>query len=551
MADQALLPDPTSLHLLHIETEGNVITMVVRTTSSEAKCSLCEKTSTKVHSRYTRLLADLPWMGCAVRLKLHLRRFFCQNPQCQRQIFAERLPNVVAPYARRTVRLHDLLTLIGFAVGGEAGRKLAKGMKLSTSPDTLLRLIHTAQEISHPTPRVLGVDDFAFRRRRTYGTILIDLEKRIPVDLLADREAATLAKWLQEHPGVEIISRDRGGDYAKGAKEGAPNAKQVADRWHLLKNLSETMQSYFLRKPSQLKAASAEPTSASSGETVPTVPWHTGLTKRQEEKSQKYHQERVERYQKIHDLFAKQVDVANIARQVGLSRQSVYTYLQMKQPPPRTRIHRQGRSHLDPYKDYLIRRWNEGCRSAQQMYREIKEQGYTGSSSAVQRFIAPWRALKGQARSFKSVEPKHEAMITPDEGKKKRPPTALQVAHWITFKEEQRLDWQKTYLARLCQADQEIAQTYELIQNFTLMLRERQGEQWDSWLKVVKEQGVAELQSFAQGLERDYDAVKAGLTLKWSQGPVEGHVHRLKLIKRQTYGRASFGQLRKRVLQCS
>jgi transposase len=169
----------------------------------------------------------------------------------------------------------------------------------------------------------------------------------------------------------------------------------------------------------------------------------------------------------------------------------------------------------------------------------------------VGRFIAPWRALKGQAHKFKSVEPKPETMIHPDEGKKKRPPTALQVAHWITFKEEQRLDWQKAYLARLCQADQEIAKTYELIQDFTTMLRERQGEQLDSWLSVVKEQGVAELQSFAQGLERDYDAVKAGLTLAWSQGAVEGHVHRLKLIKRQAYGRAGFDQLRKRVLQCS
>jgi transposase len=348
MAEQALLPDPTSLHLLHRQAEGNVITLVVRTTACEAKCSLCEETSTRVHSRYTRLLADLPCIGHAVRLKLHLRRFFCEKPECQRRIFAERLPHVVAPYARRTLRLHQLLTLIGFAVGGEAGRKLVAGRKLSTSPDTLLRLIHTAQDPSHATPRVLAVDDFAFRRRRTYGTILIDLEKHLPVDLLPDREAETLAKWLIEHPGVELVSRDRGGDYAKGAKQGAPDAKQRAARWHLVKHLSESMHRSFLRKPPPLKAASAEPTSNSAQEAGRTVPWHTGMTKRHEDKSQQDHQERVERSHEIQELFAKQVDVANIARQVGLSRQGVYLALQMKQPPPRTRIHRPGGSNLEP-----------------------------------------------------------------------------------------------------------------------------------------------------------------------------------------------------------
>jgi transposase len=553
MTDQTLLPDPNSLHLLQIETEGNVITMVVRTVATEAPCPLCKSSSTKIHSHYIRLLADLPWMGYAVCLKLHLRRFFCQNAECQRKIFAERLPTIVAPYARRTIRLHDLFTLIGFVVGGEVGKKLVEGMHLSTSPDTLLRLIRATPDNQFATPRILGVDDFSFRRRRTYGTILIDLEKRIPIDVLPDRESATFREWLVAHPGVEIISRDRGGDYAKGAKEGAPNAKQVADRWHLLKNLSETMQSYFQGKQPQLKAAmkEQEATSQPKEQEMPVVPWHIGRTKQEEEKIQQFHQERLERYHQIHDLYAKKIDVANIARQLGLSRQSVYNYLQMKQPPERTHIDRRHKSLLDSYKEYLIRRWNEGCRNAQLLYRELKAQGYTGSSSAVGRFIAPMRALKGKARSFKSVEPETAIMINPDEGKKKRPPTALQVAHWITFKGEQLLDWQKEYLKRLCEADQEIALTYDQIQSFTSMLRERHGERLDAWLKQVEEQGVAELQSFAQGLQKDYDAVKAGLTLVWSQGPVEGHVHRLKLLKRQAYGRASFQTLRKRVLHCS
>lgn len=183
------------------------------------------------------------------------------------------------------------------------------------------------------------------------------------------------------------------------------------------------------------------------------------------------------------------------------------------------------------------------------MYREIKEQGYAGSETAVGRFVAPLRAKKGKARSFKAVEPELATMVQPEEVKKKRPPTALQIAHWMTFKEDQRLDWQQTYLTHLCETDPQIAQTYELIQEFTTMLREREGERFDEWLARVEKQGVSELQSFANGLKKDYDAVKAGLTLEWSNGQTEGQVHRLKLLKRQMYGRGRFDLLRKRVLK--
>jgi transposase len=379
---------------------------------------------------------------------------------------------------------------------------------------------------------------------------LIDLERRVPIDLLPDREAATLKKWLEDHPGVEIISRDRGGAYADGARQGAPEAQQVADRWHLLSNLSETMKGFFLNKKAQLDALVQKPSeNLSEEEAFELTPWYAGtaLSKRQEAKSVQLHQERVERYYQIRDLYAKNVDPANIARQVGISRQSVYAYLKMKEPPARTRIHRQYKPLIDPYKEYLIKRWNEGCRNAQQIYREIKEQGYTGSDQPIARFFAQFRQKK-ERRKFKHVDPANETAI---KAVPKHPPTASQVAHWITFKEEQRLDWQQQYLTQLCEADREIAQADELIQSFTTMLRERQGERLDEWLAQVEAHGLAELQSFAQGLKKDYDAVKAGLTLSWSQGPVEGHVHRLKLLKRQSYGRASFLMLRKRVLQCA
>jgi transposase len=364
--------------------------------------------------------------------------------------------------------------------------------------------------------------------------------------LLPDREAETLKKWLLAHPGVEIISRDRGGAFAEGARQGAPEARQVADRWHLLANLSEAMKTFFLHKQAQLKALVQKPSETFSEEEEKQLPpWYAGRSKRQEEKSVRLHQERVERYHKIHELHAKKAEIATIAHQMGLSRQAVYNYLKMEQPPERTRINQQRKPLIEPYKDYLIKRWNEGCRNAQLVYRELKEQGYTGSDQPVQRYFVQFRKKK-DGRKFKQVDPANEA---PVQAPPKRPPTASQVAHWITFKEDQRLEWQQKYLTQLCEADDEIAQTSILIEDFTTMLRERGGERFDGWLSRVEEQGVSELQSFANGLKKDYDAVKAGLTLEWSQGQVEGQVHRLKLIKRQMYGRGSFKILRKRVLQ--
>jgi transposase len=150
---------------------------------------------------------------------------------------------------------------------------------------------------------------------------------------------------------------------------------------------------------------------------------------------------------------------------------------------------------------------------------------------------------------LKSVEPTPETTASKEDAEARRPPTALQVARWMTFTKEQRLDWQNVYLTRLCEADPTIAETFILIQDFAAMLRERQGAQLDTWLTHVEEQEVSELKTFARGLQKDYDAVKAGLTLEWNNGQVEGQVHRLKLLKRQMYGRGGFQILRKRVLR--
>ncbi|MEJ7617319.1 MAG: ISL3 family transposase, partial [Pyrinomonadaceae bacterium] len=250
-----LLADPEAIRLDHIVSAEKSVTLVVTAGQPGARCPRCAVSSARVHSLYTRCVADLPWHGVAVRLELHARRFVCTTECCQQRIFCERLPSVVAAYARKTSRLTVALELIGFALGGEAGARLARQLGMHTSPDALLERIRRAALPQVSTPKILGIDDWAQRKGSTYGTILVDYERRRPVDLLPDREAGTLAHWLKAHPGVEIIIRDRAGAYADGARAGAPEAMQIADRWHLLKNISEVFERFLNRHRTILQQA--------------------------------------------------------------------------------------------------------------------------------------------------------------------------------------------------------------------------------------------------------------------------------------------------------
>jgi transposase len=529
-----ILPDPTHLRLDLMRFDADVITLVVASTAPVAPCPLCRQCSDRIHSRYVRTLADLPWSGVAVRLQLTIHRFVCETLDCPRRIFAERLPTIAAPYARRTVRLTDAFALVGFAIGGEAGARTLGRLAMTVSPDTLLRVIRATVLPEHETPRVLGVDDWAFQRGKRYGSILIDLERRCRVDLLPDRTAETLRQWLEEHPGVEVMSRDRGGAYADGARRGAPEAVQIADRFHLLRNLHDALERLVLRHRSALQQPQPAETSRAEPEPAPR-----DLPRKEQEKVER-RAKRLERYEEVMALHRQGMSIQAICRTTGLARRTVRTFLRSNGFPERApRAPRPGL--LTPYESYLQERVAAGCENGQQLWRELRERGYPGSASPIYAWLTGHRthsAATGRRRKARcSADHKRTDRLSPKQGA------------WLLQREPTDLDAEEqALLQRLCDGSEALAVAYQLAQELGRLVRDRDHTAFDPWIEAVQESGLSELQSFATGLCQDRPAVEAALTSEFSNGQVEGQVNRLKAIKRQMYGRANFDLLRQRVL---
>ena len=343
-----LLPDSTSLHPVswHIDPDQATAALSLISQQPAPECPLCHVAARRLHSRYERTLADLSWAGWTVRLELGVRKLFCDNPDCVRRIFTERLPGVVAPWARRTLRLGKRLTAVAVALGGSAGARLSRELGIPASRNTLLRLIRAAPLPVCPTPTVLGVDDWAFRKGHTYGTVLIDLERRQRVTLLPDREADTLATWLEEHPGVEVVARDRAGAYAEGARRGAPQAEQVADRFHLVQNLAAVLETVFTAHVADLRTVEQATLDADLGQAVRPGPSHREAPK--QAKADERRERRLAKYQQVWALHRDGWTGEAIARHLGLSRRTVIRYLRHETFPERQGRSNAGRSRLDP-----------------------------------------------------------------------------------------------------------------------------------------------------------------------------------------------------------
>jgi len=541
-----LLPDATHVRLetWSLEPAQSALTLNLHARPAAARCPLCGKRSKRVHSRYQRTLADLPWGEHAVTVLLSVRRLFCDNARCERRIFAERLPDVAAPWARRTTRLTGRLTAVGLALGGAAGTRLGSRIGLAASRNTLLRLVRQAPLPTVPTPSVLGVDDWALRKRQTYGTVLVDLERRRPVALLPDREAATLAAWLRGHPGVSVISRDRGGAYAKGARDGAPEAVQVADRFHLLQNLAETLEVVFTKHAKDLRAAEQgrhDAVAAGSGTlpVPPSVP-QAGV----EVLAAGRRERRVATHGQVWRLKGEGWTAEAIARHLGISRASVFRNLRHEVFPERERRTDAGRSLLDPWQEAVLGHWNSGRRDGRGLFRVLRQQGYRGSYATLSRYLHRLRRAQGGV-------PERERPWQSPPVLAAAPRRALtpRTATWLVLRRvEKRSVEDQALLACMRRQAPDLEAAVGLAEAFTALVRDRAPDRLDPWLKRAADGAVQQLRRFAKRLSADYDAVRAALTLAWSNGLVEGQIYRLKTLKRQMCGRAGLDLLERRFL---
>lgn len=569
MNTNTLLVDPAVIQLQKIISENDSIIFVVMTKSRSAKCPRCGASSGRIHSRYTRRIADLPWQGVAARLELHARKFRCANDLCQQNIFCERLPSVVARYARKTTRLSHALTLIGFCLGGRPGARLSSElMMMSPGRDALLRLVRRAPHEEHATPAVLGVDDWAKRKGATYGTILVDLERRRPVELLAEREVGTFAAWLKAHPGVEVISRDRGGTYAEGARAGAPHAIQVADRWHLLKNLGDVVERVvsrehkFVRQAidkhrAVLLTAEKQRFNAALNETATAEKdlcrqrggSSSSITPHAQARQSESRARRLAVYEEVVNLRQSGVKLRAIARQLGIGRNTVRRYTGVDEFPERA-LHKRRASILDRFASHLKTRLGEGCWCGVTLWEEVRTLGFAGSVDVVQRFVAKCR------RKLPTRE--REALQRRTSGRRSCKGVMLNAypspheLRWLLLRRMERLsDDERTLLDELFTVSYDLTTTYAFAQSFQQIVRNRDADKLATWLGRALKCAVSEVRSFAFGIHRDYDAVHAALTTEWSNGQTEGQVNRLKMIKRQMYGRANFDLLRARVLHAT
>ena len=493
---------------------------------ARAACPACGTWSSRVHSSYVRQVRDLPLGGRPVLIHLAMRRFLCTNPACQKVTFAGQAGGLTARYQRWSVPLAGLLTQVALELAGRAGMRLAAALGIAVHRGTLLRLVIDLPDPQvGAAPQVVGVDDFALRRGHVYATVLVDAVTGRAIEVLAGREAGPLEDWLKAHPGARVICRDRAGAYAEGARDGAPGAVQVADRWHLWHNLAEHTARAVARHRACLKqiaAAATDPQPAAEPDPAAAVapPAESRLEARMRDQ-----------HAAVAALAARGLGLRAIARELGVDRKTARRFAQAATADQAVARAVSRPTVLDRYQPHLHRRWTEGCHDTAILHAEITALGYRGSLRTVYRYLQPLRA---------GIDP---AALTPAALK------IREVTSWLLRRPEDLDPRQQQLLADLRGHCAQLDRLADHVTSFAKMMTKRTGQQeLAGWLERVQADDQPELHSFATGIRQDLAAVTAGLTLPYSSGSTEGNVNRIKAIKRQMYGRASLDLLRKRVI---
>jgi len=589
MERSPFLPLPEGMVIGQVEIAPAQLTVEVISTQPFARCPSCGSPSDHVHWKSRRTVHDVPCAGRRVVLRLCVRKFFCREPSCQRKVFAERLPDLVQPWARVSNRLLEELKALGLAASAQVKERLAPRLGMKVKAPTLLRYLRAIPPPAKTSVRVLGIDDFAMKRGDGYGTILVNIETSKPLTLLPDRTAEAVLPWLRSHQEIEVVSRDRASSYADAAKRALPHATQVADRYHLVHNLREHLQQFLDRKrtclpeieDSPLKAVSsddrglasaletqtsvttsrASPSTGSASSTdqpqaqvQPNLPQGQMEQERElasltyaERKKKISRDKRSARYAQVRALHQAGMGQRAIGRSLHMSRRIVRRFLTWETFPERASgsgRRPKGKGKLAPYLAYLRERWNAGEQTSSHLFREIKERGYTGSEALLRRRLCEWRAdLPPTPRKGPARKPR---LAAPQGARKRR--LSSRGASFLMILPPSKLSEVQQHQVEQMKHTEDLRTVSLLSQEFVSMLKERQAEALDAWLKRAKACHVTELGSFVNGIRRDYAAVEAAFRLPWNNGIVEGHVNRLKFLKRQMFGRAHLDLLRVKVL---
>jgi len=587
MERSPFLPLPDGMVIGQVEMTPTQLTVEVVSTQACACCPGCGTASDSVHCQYQRTVHDVPCGGRNVLLRLCVRKFFCRTVTCQRKVFAERLPDLVQPWARISNRLLEELKAIGLSASAEVSERLAPRLGMQVKAPTLLRYLRSISSPTVAPVRVLGIDDFAMRRGNSYGTILVNIETGKPLDLVPDRTAEAVLPWLASHQEIEVVSRDRASAYADAVKRALPHATQVADRYHLVQNLREHLQRFLDRKRTclpeiediPLKAVStdgsgsggslhdqrgtvtsnisagrsqAERTDQPEAQVEPELS-HALVGQEIELASLTYaeHKKKISRdkryarYEQVLTLHQAGMGQRAIAREMHMSRRIVRRYLCADAFPeraPGTGLRPRGQSKLAPYLTYLRQRWNAGEQTGSHLFREIKQRGYSGSASLLRHVLGEWRTeLPPKPRQG---PPRKQRLAA----KPRKRRLSSRGASFLMILPPSKLTATQQQQVEQMNRHEELRTVYLLSQDFVTMLKERQVEALDGWLKRAKACQVSELGSFVNGIRRDDAAVRAACSCEWSNGITEGHINRLKFLKRQMFGRAHLDLLRVKVL---